>query len=177
FYKWLEAAAAVYAQSPDPRLDQQMDRIIDLIAKTQADDGYIHTDVQIEQRAGATDKKRFGNPMDFEMYNMGHLISAAIIHKRATGKTTLFSRGARAADFLAKTFDKPTPQMARHGICPSHLMALVELSRETNDKKYLDLAVKLLNMRELVEEGDDANQDRIPFREQRQAVGHALRRI
>ena len=175
FYKWLEAAAAVYAQSPDPQLDQQMDRIIDLIAKTQADDGYIHTDVQIEQRAGATDKKRFGNPMDFEMYNMGHLISAAIIHKRATGKTTLFSRGARAADFLAKTFDKPTPQMARHGICPSHLMALVELSRETNDKKYLDLAVKLLNMRDLVDQGDDDNQDRIPFREQRQAVGHAVR--
>src|SRR4051812_37706395 len=174
FYKWLEAAAAAYAMSADPALDAQMDRISDLIAKTQADDGYIHTDVQIEQREGK-DKPRFGNPMDFEMYNMGHLISAAIVHHRATGKSNLLSRSILAADFLAKTFGNPTPQMARHGICPSHLMALVELHRETNEKKYLDLAVKLLNMRDLVEKGDDDNQDRIPFRQQRTAHGHAVR--
>src|SRR5262249_591310 len=115
------------------------------------------------------------NPMDFEMYNMGHLISAACVHHRMTGKTNLLSLARKSADFLDKTFAKPTPEMARHGICPSHLMALVELYRTTNEKKYLDLAVRLLNMRDLVEKGDDDNQDRIPFRQQRQAIGHAVR--
>src|SRR3954467_4321875 len=81
FYKWLEAAAAITA-ADDPALDQY----IDLIARTQDDDGYIHTDVQIAQLAG-NDVPRFGNPMDFEMYNMGHLITAACVHHRATGKT------------------------------------------------------------------------------------------
>src|SRR4051812_33371121 len=79
FYKWLEAAASVYAISRDPSLDRQMDEIIALIARTQEPDGYIHTDVQIARRNGEA-KERFGNPMDFEMYNMGHLITAACVH-------------------------------------------------------------------------------------------------
>src|SRR5438552_4822117 len=62
FYKWLEAAAVVGAT---------IDPLIEIISQAQESDGYIHTDVQIRQRAGE-DVKRFGNPMDFEMYNMGH---------------------------------------------------------------------------------------------------------
>jgi DUF1680 family protein len=174
FYKWLEAAAASLAFARDEELDRHLDVLIELIAKAQDADGYIHTDVQIAQRAGQN-APRFGNPMDFEMYNMGHLITAAVIHKRATGKTTLLSRAIAAADFLVKTFDHPTPTMARHGICPSHLMALVELYRETGAKKYLDLAAKLLDMRDLVEHGDDDNQDRVKLRDECRAVGHAVR--
>src|SRR5438034_9710753 len=69
FYKWLESAAAVYGATKDPLLDAQMNEIIDLIGSVQESDGYIHTDVQIAQRAGQN-VKRFANPMDFEMYNM-----------------------------------------------------------------------------------------------------------
>src|SRR4051812_3700697 len=52
FYKWLEAAAATLKFAPNARLDRELDSIIDLIAKTQDPDGYIHTDVQIARRAG-----------------------------------------------------------------------------------------------------------------------------
>src|SRR5207253_7416983 len=45
----------------------------------------------------------------------------------------------------------------------------------TEDKRYIDLAVRLLNMRDLVVKGDDDNQDRIPFRQQITAHGHAVR--
>ena len=174
FYKWLESAAAVYAISRDPKLDQQMDEIIALIAKTQLPDGYIHTDVQIAQHNGES-KERFGNPMDFEMYNMGHLMSAACVHHRATGKDSLLTLARKSADHLACVFANPTPTQARHGICPAHLMGLADLYRATNEQKYLDLATKLLNMRDLVTSGDDDNQDRIPFRQQRTAHGHAVR--
>src|SRR5262249_5112191 len=81
FYKWLESAAAMYAVTRDAKLDELMDEVIALIARAQAPDGYIHTDVQIRQKLGE-DVPRFGNPMDFEMYNMGHLVSAAIVHRR-----------------------------------------------------------------------------------------------
>jgi DUF1680 family protein len=174
FYKWLEAAAAVYGFTKDPALDADMDRLVTLIAKTQQEDGYIHTDVQIRQRSGE-DVARFGNPMDFEMYNMGHLITAAIVHHHATGKSNLLAVARKAADFLARHFEHPTEQIARHGICPAHLMALVDLYRLTDHQPYLSLATKLLNMRDLVKDGDDDNQDRIPFRQQREAVGHAVR--
>src|SRR5438552_159466 len=99
FYKWIEAAAAVLAFSPDAKLDAELDRLIDVIAKAQRADGYVHSDVQIRQRNGER-VEPFASPMDFEMYNMGHLITAACMHHRATGKTNLLSLATKAADFL-----------------------------------------------------------------------------
>ncbi len=174
FYKWFESAAAIYAQVPDPTLDAAMDELIYLFARTQEPDGYIHTDIQIRQKAGEV-VTRYDNPMDFEMYNMGHLITAAIVHHRATGKTNFLALALKAADYLDREFAAPTVRQARHGICPAHLMALTELYRVTNERKYLDLAVRLLNMRDLVEKGDDDNQDRVKFRDQRVAHGHGVR--
>ncbi|HEV2293078.1 MAG TPA: glycoside hydrolase family 127 protein [Tepidisphaeraceae bacterium] len=174
FYKWLEAAASLQAFERDEKLAAEIDQLVALIAKTQEPDGYIHTDVQIARRAGQ-DVPRFGNPMDFEMYNMGHLLTAACVHHAATGKTNLLATARKAADYLAQEFSSPTPQQARHGICPSHLMALIDLARVTNEPRYAQLAKTLLDMRNLVERGDDDNQDRVPLRQESRAVGHAVR--
>jgi DUF1680 family protein len=177
FYKWFEGAAAIYSMSRDEKLGRQMDQMIELLSRVQRPDGYIHTDIQIRQRNGE-DVREFDNPMDFEMYNMGHLMSAAVVHHRATGKTSLLTLARRAADFLDKVFADPTPEQARHGICPSHLMGLVDLYRNTRESRYLKLAERLLNMRDLVSasgKGDDDNQDRLRFREHTTAHGHAVR--
>src|SRR5687768_13031242 len=45
FYKFLEAAAAVYAIDRNPDLDRLLDESIQIIAKAQRADGYIHTPV------------------------------------------------------------------------------------------------------------------------------------
>jgi DUF1680 family protein len=174
FYKWLEAAAATVALTRDDALGQELDDIVALIAAAQEADGYIHTDVQIRQRAGEA-VERFANPMDFEMYNMGHLMSAACVHHAATGKRSLLDCAIKAADFLDRQFADPTPAVARHGICPAHLMGLIDLARATGNRRYVELATRLLDMRDLVERGDDDNQDRVPFRQQRHAVGHGVR--
>src|SRR4051812_36760387 len=71
FYKWLESAAAVYAITRDEQLDRTMDECVAVIAKAQRADGYIHTPVLLKKRG--PDTKEFANPLDFEMYNMGHL--------------------------------------------------------------------------------------------------------
>lgn len=175
FYKWLEAAAAVYAITREPALDRRMDEAIAVIAKAQRADGYLHTPVLIANRNGDSAARPFQDRLNFEMYNFGHLFTAACVHHRATGKRTLLDVAIRAADFLGDAFKKPTPELARNSVCPSHYMGAVELYRTTGNRKYLALAVKLLDLRSLAADGTDDNQDRIPFRAQTEAVGHAVR--
>jgi DUF1680 family protein len=109
------------------------------------------------------------------MYNFGHLFTAACVHYRATGHTNFLVIATKAADFLDQTFRQPTPELARNGICPSHYMGLVELYRATREPRYLELAKRLLAMRDLVKDGTDDNQDRISFEQQTTAAGHAVR--
>jgi DUF1680 family protein len=174
-YKWLEAAAAVHAVTRDPALDRQMDRVIHVIAQAQRADGYLHTPVLIKQRNGARNVQPFQDRLDFEAYNLGHLLTAACIHHRATGKTSLLRVAEKAADYLDAAFRHPTPELARNAVCPAHYLGLVELYRTTRKQRYLTLARKFIDMRDLVKGGTDDNQDRIPFRKQARAAGHAVR--
>jgi DUF1680 family protein len=181
FYKWLEAAAFVYGITKDENLDRLMDQIIDVIGKAQRDDGYIHTPVIISQRQyadrgrDARDTSEFQNRLDFETYNMGHLMTCACIHYRATGKTSLLLIAQKAADYLYGVYKTSPRNLANNAICPSHYMGVIELYRTVGDPRYLELAKGLIDIRDLVEEGTDQNQDRFPFRQQTQAVGHAVR--
>lgn len=191
FYKWLEAVASIYAVTKDPKLDVLMDKIIATIAKVQRADGYIHTPVIIAEmkkgidthseqvvtgtKTGKANDKAFENRLNFETYNLGHLMTSAIIHKRATGKTTLFNVATKATDFLCHFYQTASAELARNAICPSHYMGVVEMYRESKNSRYLELSKNLINIRGMVENGTDDNQDRIPFRNQYQAMGHAVR--
>jgi DUF1680 family protein len=175
FYKWLEAAAAVFAVTEDQVLDRRMDEVIRTIGQAQRADGYLHTPVLIENRLGHEDARPFQDRLDFEPYNLGHLMTAACVHHRATGKESLLRVAVKAADFLVSAFQTPTPEMARQAVCPAHYMGIVELYRTTRDRRYLELARTLIDLRDRVEDGTDDNQDRIPFRQQTEAVGHAVR--
>ncbi len=174
FYKLIEGLAMVYAVTKDAGIDRKMDEIVATISKAQREDGYIHTPVIIEQRKSDI-QSEFKNRLNFETYNMGHLMTAACIHCRATGKTSLLKVAEKAADYLCDFYRKASPELARNAICPSHYMGIVEMYRTTGDSEYLDLAEKLIDIRNMVENGTDHNQDRIPFRKQTKAVGHAVR--
>jgi DUF1680 family protein len=183
FYKWLEAAAAVLAVAPDPDLDRRLDEVIRVIGLAQRGDGYLHTPALIqdrnrnrgEQGQGQPAPAPLHDPLDFEAYNLGHLMTAACVHHRATGKTSLLRIATRAADFLVETFRTPTSELARSAVCPAHYMGLVELYRATRAPRYRELARTLIDLRGLAPNGTDDNQDRIPFRRQNRAVGHAVR--
>lgn len=191
-YKWLEACAAVYAVTKDPKLDALMDQFIEQVALAQRADGYIHTPVVISERnqgidshantenaagieIGKDQKHAFASRLNFETYNLGHLMTAGIIHQRATGKNTLFNCGKKAADFLYNFLKNDAAELSRNAICPSHYMGAAEMYRATGDKKYLELAEGLIAIRDSVKNGEDHNQDRIPFRQQYEAMGHAVR--
>lgn len=175
FYKWFEGVASVYAMTKNPRLDELMDNIIVMLAKVQRDDGYIHTPVNIEEKKQTHGEQAFDNRLNFETYNLGHLMTAACVHYRATGKESMLDMAIKAADFLQDFYETDSIELAGNAICPSHYMGVVEMYRTTGNNDYLKLAQGLINIRDLVEDGTDDNQDRIPFRKQTKAMGHAVR--
>ena len=175
FYKLFEAVAAVYAATHDPKLDKLMDNTIALFAKAQRADGYIHTPTLIEERKHPHEAKAFEDRLNFETYNLGHLMTAACVHYRATGKRNFLDIAIKATDYLYNFYKTASPELARNAICPSHYMGVVEMYRTTHDPKYLELAKNLINIRGLMKDGTDDNQDRIPFRQQTAATGHAVR--
>jgi DUF1680 family protein len=173
FYKTLEAVAALYAATKDKKLNAMMDEAIAVIAKAQKDDGYIYTKSIIEQKKTGQ-AKMFDDKLSFEAYNFGHLMTAACVHYRATGKTSLLNIAKKATDFLIVFYNNASPEQARNAICPSHYMGITEMYRTTGDKKYLDLVKKLIDIRGM-SEGSDDNSDRIPFRQMKEVNGHAVR--
>jgi len=173
FYKTFEAVASLYAATRDPKLDELMDKTIAVIAKAQRADGYIYTKAIIEQKQQG-EGKMFADRLSFEAYNFGHLMTAACVHYRATGKTTLLDVAKKAADFLITFYNAATPEQSRNAICPAHYMGLSELYRTTHDEKYLTLVKHLIAIKGATE-GTDDNQDRIPFLKQTKVMGHAVR--
>lgn len=177
FLKWFESVVNVYAVTKDPELDALMDRIIEVVGKAQREDGYLHTKNIIPERTGHKQRKQFEDRDHFETYNMGHLITTACLHYRATGKDSMLTLAIKAADYIDKVCREDPEGLALNAICPSHYMGIMELYRTTGVERYRDLGKKMISIRSLVPEsvGSDHNQDRIPFEEMSEAVGHAVR--
>jgi DUF1680 family protein len=183
-YKWLEAQAWLFAATRDPALDREMDYWIDLIARSQADDGYIGTQTQLNP-----DKQRWGQRSYHELYNHGHLLTAAAVHKQATGNDNFLNVAIKLGDYLDGVFGPRPKKLAHFGWNPSNIMGLVDLYRLTGDRKYLELAEVFIDMRgtvkwpasmwgliprEMDPHPGDQNQNRVPFRKESIAVGHAV---
>jgi DUF1680 family protein len=183
FYKWLEASAYTFALTKNKDLDQLMDKIIEVISLAQAEDGYLHTPTMIGKGTIIWEKgerpfdgttKRWDNLKYHELYSMGHLLTAGCIHFRSTGKKTLLEVAIKCAEYLYEVFYPKDSRMANFGFNPSYIMGTMELYRTTKNKKYLDLAEIFLDMRGSSSNGSIQNQNKTPFREESEAVGHAV---
>lgn len=174
YYKTLEAMASLYASTKNPKLLVLMDQAITVIGKSQRADGYIYTKAMIEQRQTGANNQ-FQDRLSFEAYNIGHLMTAGCVHYRATGQTNLLNIAKKAGDYLYNFYQTASPTLARNAICPSHYMGVIEMYRSTKDPRYLELAKHLIAIKGKIEDGTDDNQDRIPFLQQKKAMGHAVR--
>ena len=179
FYKFMEAKMYIYALTKEEKLLKELDEYIEWIGKAQEEDGYIHTHIQITEGA-----ERFSNRKYHEMYNYGHLFISASVHYRITGQTNFLDIAIKQADLLSVYFMPDTKHYQRFGFNQTQIMGLVELYRTVKDEKYLKLAEKFINRRGTFEiKHDDTTigypigdmvQERTPFRESKEAVGHAV---
>ena len=167
-YKYVEALAATYSVTKDPDLMKRMDQMIGTFAKAQEADGYLSTPI------GLKGAKRWQNLQNHELYNMGHLMTAANVHYRSTGKREFLDLAVRVADYLHTVFDARPPELAHFGFNPSNIMGAAELYRTTRNPRYLKLAGTFVDMRGSRPGGSDLNQTRVALRQETEAVGHAV---
>lgn len=189
-YKVMEGAAYLLMINDDPKLEQRMDKIIDIIAAAQQEDGYLY----VSHTAGVADPKNMGaNPYDYvvhshELYNMGHMYEAAIAYYQATGKDKWLKVAEKNARHINRVFfegdpnyngGKPVNQAPGHQELE---LALAKLYRVTGNERYLNMAEKFLDIRGLTyrPEGEGVMsptyaQQHLPVSEQSEAVGHAVR--
>lgn len=175
FYKWMESAVYTAAKTKNRELLNQIEEYIRLIGKAQQPDGYISTK-QIIGEMRQNGITRMGDINDFEVYNFGHLFTAACLHKRITGKDSFMEIAVRTADYLEHLYAEAMASgEVQTAVCPSHYMGLVEMYRTTKESRYLCLAKQAVKLRDSVKDGMDDNQDRIPLREHDRIIGHAVR--
>lgn len=188
--KWMEAAAYTLANKADPALERRIDRLVDLLADAQQDDGYLNTYFTVVK----PDKRWTNLQVMHELYCAGHLIEAAVALHEVTGKRALLDVMCRCADHIDRVFGPDKTQKRGY---PGHEeieLALVKLFRATAEQRYLDLACFFVNERgrqphyfdrEARARGEDPgpweegkydyNQSHLPVREQKTAEGHAVR--
>jgi len=95
------------------------------------------------------------------------LFTAAAVHYRVTGKTNFLPWPARRR-VLEETFKNRRRSWRQFRLSVALHGAGRIISRD-GESRYLELAKKLLAMRDLVKDGGSDNQDRIPFEKQNEA--------
>ncbi|MBP5233927.1 MAG: glycoside hydrolase family 127 protein, partial [Planctomycetes bacterium] len=181
--KVVEGMAAAVEAGAGGEVAAELERLVDLIVSAQQPDGYLNTFfTQCEP------ERRWADIFNaHELYCAGHLMEAAVAHFRATGSRKFLDAMQRYSDRIAADFLSGPRERA----CPGHEeieLALVALYRATGEKRHLDLAKHFIDVRGgepnyFVEKehrwaGEMANrQAQAPVREQRQAVGHAVRAV
>lgn len=178
FFKWMESAAYTYAIHQDQSILNDLDEVIAIIDAAQEEDGYLHTNIQIDGI------RHFSNRKYHEMYNCGHLYTSACLHHRLTGKTNFLAIAIKNANLLYKLFQPQPKELSRFGFNQSQIMGLTELYRTTRDRRFLELAEIFINNRGKSAVAEDPStegypigdmvQERVPLREETEAVGHAV---
>ena len=194
--KWIEAASYSLATHPETGLARKVDEVVELIAASQQDDGYLNVHFTAVDPEG-----RWTNLRDLhELYCAGHLIEAAVAHFAATGKRPLLDPMLRYTDYIASTFG---PEPGKRRGYPGHEeieLALVRLWKTTGERRFLDLASYFIDERgqgpqyfdiesderneeeknvdewpHTIGQRHDVKQAHLPVREQTTAEGHSVR--
>ena len=193
-FKVMEGAASLLAVERDEKLEAQMDQIIDIIAASQCEDGYLYElfsvpkDMHHHHGWGAGDGRYTFVVHSHELYNMGHMYEGAVAYYRATGKRKWLDVAEKNAQHINRVFfegdpnyngGKPIMQAPGHQEIE---LALIKLSQATGNKLYADMAKNCIDVRGVTycPEGEGVMapsyaQQHQPVREQRTAEGHSVR--
>jgi DUF1680 family protein len=188
-FKAMEGASYSLATSKDPELERRLDEYIATIAFGQKDDGYVYGLVHEclpENYKGSAGKTRYSyDVMSHELYNVGHMYEGAIAYFLATGKDSWLKIAEKNAQHVNRVFFEGDPNYNGGKPvmkAPGHQeieLALCRLYETTGNPLYLNMAKKFIDIRGVNPEfgpffPEYAQQHKV-VRDQREAVGHAVR--
>ncbi|KAK8213547.1 hypothetical protein M8818_002849 [Zalaria obscura] len=134
--KWIEGACYLLHTQEDATISAAIDKLVEMIRAAQLPDGYLNIHFTV-----VAPGQRFTNLRDLhELYNLGHLIEAALAHHQLYKNDQLLEPVVKYVNLLCRTFGPEENQ--RHGY-PGHPeieLALIRLYEVTNDPKHLTLA-------------------------------------
>jgi DUF1680 family protein len=176
-YKWTEAVGFQLQGADQPELRKTTDAMIREVVAIQEPSGYLNTYYNGERKPLRMQYET--QTTGHELYCIGHMLQGAIAYYRATGDPTLLNAGIRFVDdFLIPNYGPGANQKAIVSGHPEIEMALIELSRTTGNRKYVDLAGYIL-------QGDERVPLKpqqivymycgIPFTSRTRLEGHAVR--
>jgi DUF1680 family protein len=153
------------------------EEVVALLTAVQAANGYLNSRFQDPDSA----KKPWSDlAWGHEMYNLGHLIQAAVAAHRQLGDDRLLAIATRFADLVVTKYGED----GEEAVCghPEVEMALVELYRVTGNKDYLHQARLFVDRRGRGTVNPqrfptEYMQDNVPFREMPAVTGHAVRMV
>jgi DUF1680 family protein len=174
-FKTLEGLAYELAAGEDEAIRRFYEEIVALLAAVQAEDGYLNSRFQDP----GSDKRPWSDlAWGHELYNLGHLIQAAVAAHRLLADDRLLAIATKFADLVTARFGEGK----QAAVCghPEVEMALVELYRVTGNADYLTQARLFIDRRGhgAIEHrifSPQYFQDHIPFREMPSVSGHAVR--
>ncbi|MDQ1129265.1 glycoside hydrolase family 127 protein [Microbacterium sp. SORGH_AS_0888] len=177
-YKLLEAMAWELGRSPDPALAAAFDELVARVGAAQDADGYLATAFG---HAGLP--PRYSDMgMGHELYNMGHLLQAAVARVRTGhGTDALVDIARRAADHICEEFGVE----GRQSVCghPEIEVALAEAGRALGERRYTEQARLFVERRGHGTlpvpplQSPEYFQDDVPVRQARVLRGHAVRAL
>ncbi|GHS84783.1 hypothetical protein AGMMS50218_00490 [Actinomycetota bacterium] len=176
-YKTMEAIAWEDAREHHDATAERLREYAELVGSVQAEDGYLSTYYGYPGGPERYSDLEWGH----ELYCAGHLIQAAVACARTGGPAAVVEAGRRLADHVCREFG-PDGRQTIDGH-PEIETALVELSRVTGERRYLDQARLFVDRRghrtlgDTMYKGRDYYQDNVPVREAEVLVGHAVRAL
>lgn len=175
-YKVLEAIGWEAGRGDVAALLPFVDDTVALLAAAQDDDGYLDSHVQVTAPERKFADLRWGH----ELYCLGHLLQAGVAWARTTGRRDILDVGLRFAALVDERLGAGgTDAVDGH---PEVETALVEVYRLTGERRWLDLAQRMIDLRGRHLVGPDRFgygyfQDHAPVREVEGATGHAVRQL
>jgi len=197
--KWLETVAYSLRDFPNKELEEKADEVIALLGRAQRNDGYLNTYYILKEP-----NKRWTNLRDnHELYCAGHFIEAAVAYYESTGKKEFLHIMEKYVDLIDSVFGLEEGKIKGYPGHEEIELALVRLFDVTTNQKHLKLAQYFIEQRgqqpnyfseemekrKTIETAQTWNDDTYinfglgyeyqqahkPVREQKEAVGHAVR--
>ena len=176
--KWIEAAAYLLHDARDEKIEALVDACVDKIEAHQWADGYFNIHFGTVEP-----ENRFTRYTDHELYDLGHLIEAAVAYREATGKDKLMRLMIKYVELVDRVF------RVEHKAAfdtPGHEeieLALYRLYQATGEERFLTLMRYFIDARGYSSRDktydvfgqSSYSQAHLPVRAQTTAEGHSVR--